>query len=434
MRNASLISAIQKVVGVKASTLFSIAIKFVSTSDSTYAYSPLYIDTLQIKQDYINTYTDDIVIEFPLATADYAKLYAHIQDLHVVLTLTFADAEGRTDLLITPIQQIYRAIIINPRDITKEVSDASRRTEIDTSIRVRLIEDAVYAARQQEIHVIYQTMSIESVIRSLSNSFNMKTLALTTVDNVHKYDHVIIPAMKSFANVFEWLQMKYGIYMCGCNHYFTKNILYIYAPYDTSPTTTNTLTVYQAEKGMYQGSQIYHKTTGTNTELVTNSVLHAHDASVSAGENHGTAASFLRASEIVDGIVTVNNTTGAQFVVDPALTISLNKTKMAQSDTNKTKYTKMTDNPFLLASNLVMHQCIMTRIEWNLAIPYVFTPGQQVVYNSDETGLVRKRSGILEGITYRIGRMPRVSGKDLFACKAELLLRLDPIGTLTSTV
>lgn len=434
MRNTSLISAIKKVVGVEASTLFSITTKFISTSDSSFSFSPLYIDALQIKQDFINTYTDDITIEFPIASADYATMYAHIQDLHVVLTLTFMDSLGRTDLLVTPMQQLYRAIIINPRDITKEVSDASRRTEIDTTMKVRLIEDAVYAARQQEVHAIYQTMTLDSVIRSLTHSFGMKTLDLITVDNLHRYDHVIIPAMKSFANVFEWLHVKYGVYMCGCNHYFTKNKLYVYAPYDTTPSTTNTLTIYQAEQGMFQGSQIYHKTTGTNTELVTNSVLHAHDSSVAAGENHGTAASFLRASEIVDGVVTVDNTTGVQFVSDPALTISLNNTKLAQTDTNKTKYTKMTDNPFLIASNLIMHQCIMTRIEWNLAIPYTFTPGQQVSYNSDENGLVRKRSGILESISYNIGRMSRVSGKDLFACKAELLLRLDPIGTLTTTV
>lgn len=434
MRNTSLISAIKRVVGVKASTMLSLSVKFISSSDSTLAYSPVVIDKLNFKQDYLNLYTDDITLEFQLATADYATLYAHLQDLHVILTMKSVSEEGVIDLYLTPTQQTYRAIIINPRDVTKEVTDASKRTEIDTSIKVRLIEDDIYIARQQSLHTVYQTMPVKDVIRSMTNAFGLTSLDLIEPDNIHKYDHVVLPAMQSFANAYEWVQAKYGVYMCGMNHYYTRGVLYVYAPYDTSPVTRNTLTVYQAETGYCQGSSIFHRVTNGNTELVTNTIHAAHDGALAAGENHGTATSYLRASGIVDGIVSVNPTTGPQFVDDTSLTIALNDPKLAASGTVKNKYATMTDNPFALATNIAMHHSTSVHIEWNHAVPYVLTPGQKVSYNSDENGLVRCRSGILEGIVYSIGRLTRAAGSDIYACKASLTLRLDPIGTLTSAV
>lgn len=434
LRNTSLISAIQRVVGVRASTMLAISVKFISSSDSTFSYSPIVIDKLNFSQDYLHLYTDDITIEFHLASADYAKLYAHLQDLHMILTLKAVSEEGVIDLFITPMQQTYRAVIINPRDITKEITDASRRTEIDTTIKIRLIEDDIYTARQQSLHAVYQTMPVKDVLRSITNAFGLTTLEMIEPDNVHKYDHVVLPAMQTFANAYEWVQAKYGVYMCGMNHYYTRGVLYVYAPYDTSPVTAHTLSVYQAERGYCQGSSIFHRVTNGNTELVTNTIHAAHDGAVAAGENHGTAASYLRASEIVDGIVKVNPKTGARFVTDPALTIALNDPKLVASKTVKNKYATMTDNPFALASNIAMHQSTRVHIDWNHAVPYVLTPGQKVSYNSDENGLVRNRSGILEGITYTIGRLTRAGGNDVYACKASLTLRLDPIGTLSSAV
>ena len=135
----------------------------------------------------------------------------------------------------------------------------------------------------------------------------MTNLSLVAPDNVERNDHIVIPPTRDFSNIFAWLQAKYGVYMCGINHYFTGGMLYVYAPFDTSPTTTNSITVLQAEQGMGSGSQTYSSISGNVLTIVTDSILHSHDNSVSASENRGTAVSFLRSSEIIDGIVSVTD-------------------------------------------------------------------------------------------------------------------------------
>lgn len=434
MRNQSLFSAITKVIGGEANTLLAIKVSFLSSSDASFSYAPLVIESLSIGQKFNIQYADDITVGFNIASADYAQLFANSQNLMAILTIRFANSQGQVSLTATPVQKTYRAIIIDPRDISKEVTDAALRTELDTSIKIRLIEDAVYQARQQTLNMIYQTTTQSEAIRSIANAFGMTSLSLVTPDNVERYDHIIIPPTRDFSNIFSWLQYKYGVYMCGINHYFTGGMLYVYAPFDTAPNTTNSITILQAEQGMGSGSQTYSSISGNVITIVTDSVLHSHDNSVSAAENRGTAVSFLRSSELIDGIVAVTDQSGAQFVSDPALTISLNNSRLAQSDTSRTRHAKMTDNPFSLASHLVEKQSLTTRVEWKMAIPFYLSPGEKVMYNSDENGTIRQRSGILENVVYEIGRVPRTSGTDLFACIATLTLRLDPVGTTTSTV
>ncbi len=429
MRNTTLAAAISAVMQQSTPAQYGLSIMLISSSNTSYTFTPTVIETMLIAQDYIGEYTDTIQMEFRISTADYADLFDQIQNLMAVLTITYLTYDARPALSIPPIQRQYKVTVVNPKDVRKQVVDAHLRTTPDNLICIKLIEPVVYPIRQIRIHGIYQSTTLSGVCRHIAQSLNIKNLQMVPLDNTHQYDHVTIPPFKDISNIYLWLHSTYGLYMKGVNFYFTNNRLYIYAPFDTTPTFPNAVTIYQAEEGAYAGATSFHKLSGNDIEIVSNSRPTSQDLSQAGSENRGTAMMFLRASTLVDGIVNVDPTNGAQFNPDAAISVRLNTANLVDSSNQNSYYGKATDNPFSLASVLAERQALMTEIDWPHGIPFKLSPGGAVTYISDENSMTVKRTGIVESVRYAFGRADRNSATIMYVCMAKVKLRLQPAGT-----
>lgn len=439
MQNSVLKEAIAGVLNSGTPSQFSMELEFISASDPSYAYVPLRIDGLHINQNSVKNYSDDMVTQFMISAADYANMYDHLQDLHVVVTLAFHDASCKRLMKVPPIVVQYRAAIVDPKDIRKEMVDAHLRTEVDRSVKVRLIDDAIYTARSVPINTIYRTATVTDAIHHASNAFGITDVTMETADNLHVYDHILVPPMKKFSNFYSWLQHEYGVYLCGMVHYYTNGHLYVYAPFNMLPTTTTTLSIFQAEQGSVGGATCTSALSDTLIEVVTDTVHTVADNTAYGAENVGTSMTFLRSSQLQDGVVDYDAVNGAKFKDDIVLTIGLAKTPTLTSGVDRPRYAAATDNVFALSSAMTEHQTTTMIVEWTTAVPFTLRPGLAVHYYSDQKGTLLKRLGILECIDLIIIRVDRSAGgisasQEIFKASAKLQIRLQPEGVITSTI
>ena len=443
MRNQALQSAIDTVLNTQSPTMSVVSLEFLSASNPTFSFSPLLINELVIEQKFFDSsdevggaYADVITTTFDIASADYAKLYDIQQDLKVILTIQACDKNGLVVPKSPATKTAFKAMIMNARDLRKELTDVQYRTTPDTTMTVQLVEDALYTLRLKPINVIYRAMTMSQVIRHVAASLSITKISLIAPDSdSNTFDQVHIPPYKDFGNVFEFLQKRYGVYMCGCNHYYTSGVLYVYAPYDTSAKTTTSLSLYQAEQGYHAGASSFHALTASGDwQIVTNEAPHMHDLSTASAENHGTSKMFLRSSNIVDGIVTTNSAGLSEFADSSAVSIGLKTSTPLSGTTKNNQYTKTTDNMFEAASELVAHHAIIAQCVWHNAIPFAINPGMAVSYFSDESGKILKRTGLCESVTYGLTQSARTSAGMTMLCVAHLTVRLDPTGSAVTAV
>lgn len=439
MRNSVLKEAIAGVLNSGTPSQFSMELEFISSSDSSYAYVPLRVDGLHINQDSVKNYSDDITVQFMISAADYANMYDHLQDLHVVVSIAFHDANCTRLMKVQPIIVQYRAAIVDPKDLRKEMVDAHLRTEVDRSVKVRLIEDAIYTARSVPINTIYRSVTVTDAIHHASNAFGITGITMETADNIHVYDHLLVPPMKKFSNFYSWLQHEYGVYLCGMVHYYTGGHLYVYAPFNMTPTTTTTLSVFQAEQGSVGGATCTSALSSTLIEVVTDTVHAVTDNTAYGAENVGTSMTFMRSSQLQDGVVEYDPVNGAKFKDDIVLTVGLAKTPTLTSGVDRPRYAATTDNVFALSSAMTEHQTTTVLVEWTTAIPFSLRPGLAVHYYSDQKGSLLKRLGILESINLIMIRIDRSAGgtsasQDIYKASAKLQIRLQPEGVITTTI
>lgn len=432
MLNKSLNKAILDVLSQSYYGLYDIQFKIMS-SDGKFTYTPIHVEQLKITQDFLHGYGDKITVSFPIALVDYANLYDNYNKLTAQLIIKFLDRDGfpvNTKPLL--IQKYYPVIegLVDPR---KTTNDISVLTTVDGIISVTLVDPTLYTIRHQAIQGIFHKTSMAGLMSHIAEGYKISTTYITTPDNDHVYDHVVIPPYKEFSDVFHSLQERYGIYMMGINNYYTRDKLYVYSPLDTNPKSPKVARILKADQGQYSGLPSFHKEFDKGISIVINNEPHSSDHSLIASEHHGTSVQFLRNAPAIDSMVHQDDNGIRTFNEDNVITVRLNEGRLGREETNKTIYAHQTDNMFAVASELVRHQYVEMDLQWNQAQPFSLEPGQAVMYYSDESGKVGKRTGQVQAVSYLLKRGDR-SSVNTYQSIAHVKCRLSPNEQLSNVV
>lgn len=427
MQNSTLLNAANAVIANPAATYFRL--KFVFTNASTgseFLFSPFKVTSLVINQDFVTNCYDDIRVTMTVCPKDYALFQDQGQNLECLLTLIWVDRNGQPVLSATPVQKKYMVMITDPRDVRKAIPDVHLYTTPSHSITFRLMESAVYDTRHRKINYGIQAATISDMIHSMLYGYNIKTIDLVAPDNTHTYDHIFIPSYMGFETGFSYLQSHYGVYAKGMCYYLTDGCAHIYPPYEVNPSTSQSLTFFQARTGYLGGSDFVHQKVGNDYRIVIDSQPHSYDLSVAGSENHGTGFTFNRASKITDGYTQLTPNTGADYTSDSSLMIKMDSTRTMGVGTSNLHHILATDNPFPHMSELAMHQASLMQVHWPGADPFSLIPGEQVTYCYDRNGTMIKKTGIVERGYFDIKAIKRDSDAQLFTCTGTLVLRLNP--------
>lgn len=436
MVNLVLRDTILEVMGDQTPTLFNLQLFLRSETDGTFEYFPDQIDTLVIEQNFIGMTNDVLYIKFPVSPADYAVIYKQYNGLLATLIITYVDVYGSPAVSVAPVVKQYRATIVNPVDIQKKIHDSQLRITPDMNMEIQLIEEQAYDVLRARINGLYTSTTLTDCIRHIAVSQGITSVEMVPLENTHTYDHILIPPYKSFADVFGYLQRRYGCYSTGLNYYLTNGTLFIYPPFDTDPnaSTEYTIRMYLSEKGDFAGCHSYHDVSGNVISLVTTTHPEIVDHTVAGSENEGTAFMFLRSSKLVDGVIHVDNTNGPAFTDDVGMTVKLNNTKQVGTGYQNVTYAKSTDNPFAHMSRLAASQAVIMHASWIHPKPFLIPPGSPISYSYDSAGTVATQNGIVEGLICQYNRGPQGAAGYIFQGVGQLTLRLSPNATTSSGV
>ena len=435
MKNVLLNRQIGLILDTHAPSIFGIHLKIASLDDLTYMFTPLMLDEVRISQNFERNICDDITVSFQISYKEYAELYEHQSSLIASLTFEYRDEAGRPVPQYTDIFRKYRAVLIDPVDIMKQIPDALNRDVLDTRIKIRLIENTVYDLRLKKLNTIFTGTTVEDALKHVTKAFGINKIHMVPPDNIQKLEHLIIPPVKGFDECYNFIHEKYGVYMQGIIAYITDDTLFVYPPFDTTPKSDRTMTVYQADIGDFTGVTSMYMLSDIALSIVTNKVGKILDLATLGSENKGTNHTFMRGSAMINGVVEPSvGKNDIQFKNDIILSMSLKNTKMINPDSQNTVYHNTpTDNPFVLASRLSETQATLLDFEWIRAIPFCVDPGMQVVYYSDVGGEMSIRYGILEAIQYAFQRTDRSAYGENFVGVANVTLRLSPMANITGT-
>ena len=425
-KNRLLEKDIMDILRVQVPGRFDYKVEFFSPSTPSYKYSPLFLEDNSTLQNFTGSIGDAIYIAFNISGKAMRDFYKYQGDLMATFTHTYVSVSS-TNVITDPppIVRTYRAIILTPGNIERQLQDVHDRVEEDRIIYMQLIEPELYTARQVEISGIFKDANVDPIIRHCVSKIGFKVLDMVPPDNLHTFRNLNIPHTLSMSNVFLHLQNEYGVYYEGITSYFTDGILNIYPPYSFKPRFPYKLNIYLDDYGSHAGMSSYHRFRDKNLDIVIQGNPKIYDLTTEAGENRATGYSFLRASKIIDGFIK----TGVNTITtnDSLLDINIVNPKTATPGRYKPKHIGSTDNIYAATTQLMKFNAELLEIEWQSAIPFSIEPGMPLTYYHGKDETIEAVNGIVETVAYKSVRGPNGSfGRPVFSVTASLRIRLEP--------
>ncbi len=427
MLNKNLQSAIDKVMTRADPALETFEVTVYSDSDLAYRYSPLFIRKFTIAQRFDSEYADSITLVFPLSIRDYVQIFDRQRGLNVVITRKQLLYDGSKSE-VPPVISRYYALIENPRDFSRQVTDADKRVQMDVEIRLNLIEKDIYIHRHVKANGITRDCTVTTLMRSiLKQVFDMGNVDIYPADNTFTYKQAIIPPALGLSEFLYYVQNTWGVYMSGFAHYYHDGKMYIFPSYETKPQQTNqVINFYAAEVGSYAGAPSFHRETSNGADIVLSAKMTTEDMTIRSAENAGTSRMFLKYSQIADGFVKKD---GGNITIDPRSAVSIDnlRAKTVIGESRNNVYSQPTDNPFALSSSMMKDQAVIVDTAWAMAVPFLIKPRAAIQYAYDLNGQFTTQTGIVDSIVYDYTEVSQNPGEGrAYACMANVRLRLSP--------
>lgn len=429
--------AVNNILARESATSFTVDIKITNMNNPGFIYSPLWVDTININQNFSDNFADEIYIDFQVSPYDYMQIFNNAKGL--IVNLRFVHIDPTTMKRIfnpKPTSKTYKALLMNPVDLLKKFTpghlmptDRSPLTEQKNSllvpVKLWLIEDSAYTLRQQKFSGNLTKVTLSDAIHYVAHKFNIKQVYITPPDNTLKWEHIIFPPYKGLNEIFDYLQETYGVYMKGIDWYYTNNTLYIYPAYENNPSIPYIANIYHIGKNMYSGLGSYHYLPANNLiNIISTTVVHTQDISQAAAEEDGNAYSFLRSSTVIDNYTTT--TKDGTFVNNNnSLTVGTKVDRMASQNALHLKYSKPTDNIHHQNSKLAKWDAVLIKCGWVHVVPFLLVPGHNIKYYFDKNGIFSLQQGILESVSYHLKPIQKLDTGYTYGGSADLQIRAD---------
>ena len=429
--NPLLNKAINRVLNSNNPTRISISLRIYTDANADFSWTPLFLESLFIVQDFSNNYADDITVESFISPNDYIKLHENMGDLRAAVTITYL-ATSTNEIVISekPIIKKYYAMLINPKDLKRTTQAAHKRTAETMVVKIRLIDIAVYNTRQKRFHGILKNITMGAAIRHIAVAFGIDKMQMVTPDNKHEYEHIIIPPSKGLEDIFEYLQDRYGIYYKGICSYITNETLFISPIHEiNSSTDILPINLYMGDSGEHAGPGPRHNKTEDIIEIVLEGNSEIIDMAQAVGENDGTGYMLTRSNRLIDGYIKTSNDSGSVYTNDTSMQIELNESgsTISPNQHHIKQLSDTTDNIFKVASDLYMYKLNILQINWLSPRLDFIKPVHPITYIYDDNSVIANVKGVVEAIGYDFVREgPIGNSKHAYSGVSKMRIRLAP--------
>ncbi len=435
---------------------YDITCRFMGRRKNTkdeFSFYPVEITSLIIKQNFIDSYLDNIELSCRISISEYIDLYENYRDLKCTLLLRRVDEKSNTLYTDDPVMtKTFMCIIKNKEDLFMHlpkphlVSSTSNHhmgatTNLNLPIlKFNLMEEDAYNLKRKAANFILRDATVADGILECAKLCGVNKVYLVSPDNTTRYTNFVIPPLHKFSSVFNFIQQHYGVYNKGLTYYYTEGVLYVYPPYETKPTTPISAHLYYVGPNNYLGLQRYHASSEKVIHIVANITARSQDLVESGAEQLGNALLIQHADRMYDDFFSIDNK--EQIRVNPnntTLSINAKDTIGIQSNMYNPEFHFDNNNPFAIKSLVNFYRRTMLVTGWMCAVPYTFKPGWTVHYHYDnEDKTIREdgaavadnliystRSGIVEVVNYVFGSVGRRGNRFVYGCNADLQLSIE---------
>jgi len=412
--------------------------------ETGYKFSPLWVSSLDIHQDFLASYMDAIQITFPLKYTDYEALLMNMQDLECTITLYSVDNEKGKELYnFPPIIIKAKAIMDEQTDPVKMQNANLFNTNLDKpdspsqalqmfSYKMHLIEADAFDLRHKQINCMTTGVTVEDMLRFVCYQFDIEKVKIIPPDNPQTYANFVIPPVKGMSDVFSYIQNRYGVYSSGISWYFTQETMYIYPTYNTDlekNTADGILRIINVPKEAYSGIDHYHCFIDDDLWIVSNSNKDMKSLNTVGEENNGSCRMSLNSDNMTDGFSSMGTDGTVSMSSDQVTVIQMaNKKGSMNSKSQNVKFDGTRSNIYVSTTEMAMYNGSVMNVGWVNSIPRAILPGQIVKYCYDDNGdIFSSKKGRVLKTSYSSHELEfRIDGQACFNFFSEIDLFMDP--------
>lgn len=395
-------------------------VRFVFTqSDSDWTFEPDKLTGLNLVKQFVGTYFDDVSIGFEAHPLDIIDLLNRSQDLYCTI---IAVPHSWRNFLPYEEQQFvekYRVIVEQPEDLMKQmnldkfttISDEEalelRHREVLMDISLQLINEFVYDSRHRRINAIFGNGStVSQAVQFALNGLEIECADIAEINNTVPMNNMSIPPVHGMDSVFTYLQQAHGVFSKGLCAYYTNDTMYIWPPFETNPTSNETLHIFLAPKGNFEAHECYHyKNEDGDISVVSNTGTNTKNKMEHGAENIGTDQMLTNADKLIDHSGQMTGSGEYKLTQDRVSAAALSKDNTKVTDAQNVISRGTTANPYVASSELAANNGVEFSCGWKAATLEHFRPGQKVVVHyDDDKGRYTTQTGSMTGIGYKMQR------------------------------
>lgn len=397
------------------------------------------IEELVLQQNFEDNYSDIYLMTFKVRVQEYQLIVNNYSDLKVSIVIRKKNLLSGEINPEEPITREYKiALASDTIDIEKKMSAGALQpsetngwqTEDQAAlllpITLQLIEPELFDIRKIGINDILTNVTIEDVIKHTIALFGIQKYSMVKPDNQRVYRNFIIPPIKYFADLFNYLQEHYGIYSKGCGYYYTGGVCYIYPKYERDlDAKRKTLHVYKVPEHTYGGLNGYSEYRDPKTiHSITPHPVTLRKITESSVENRGVAFAYLPGDDYIDGMEHDSSKTTIRD--DNARVENFEVSGRAQEKSYRLEYKGVSFNPYKYTEDYARDDTEMASITIDYAMPFMIQPGHRVIFHYDAKSQYKTQRGIVLAASYRYVSTLHSNRDRVLLGAAQLAISLDP--------
>lgn len=378
---------------------------------------PFKIVSVDIDRDYLNNYTDYILVDLRIPLGTYAKrIYPYLDQLEIELKRV-SIGESNDAVNVDQAAQVERftAIMLDIGNPIVQSAIGSATAEEDLNridiptVKFQLLNKSLEQIRVLPVGGIYRNMTGEDVVKSLLTKSSqtatvdatrkVKGVQMVKASNQKKRDAIILPQNLQLVDVPHHIHYNCGgLYSAGLGYYLQDDHWYVFPVFDSTRFSDGdpTLTIINIPAHRLPGIERTYRKDGDNLVVLATGHTSFKDIRNTAQLNSGNGVRFADASQLVDNFATIKDNRATATRAKTNTEILANK---RPNDINyvTTAMRQINANPYVEYSELTARQGSGISLVWENADHTLIHPGMPTRVMYLDGNDVKEIYGVLQG-------------------------------------
>jgi hypothetical protein len=282
--------------------------------------NPMKILSVDLKRNYLDSYSDELIVEMMIPAGQYAKLiYPYKNNLDISLTYTPLNETGdTTNTSRSPQSETYTATLIDTGSPALEQNGFNAPTQYNldmtnmTSVKFQLVNKALEQMRMIDVGQNFRGATVDDAIKTVLTLASQTTtvngqrtvqgVTMAKSANQTPRENIMIPHGVKLVDVPQYIQKHCGgVYAAAMGYYLQGNQWHVYPALDTTKfnQSQNTLTIINLPQNKFTNVERTYRQSGGNLVVLATGNVKFRDPSNQHQLNMGNGIRFSDATKFM---------------------------------------------------------------------------------------------------------------------------------------